>query len=118
MSYFIMVDSAHSIQVYPEIDSFKREDEKMETTHRTDGGREYRYSTGSFQSIKFDLKFISSSQQAIINSWWLTNTDLLFLDDVAGQVTSVHIVNKKKPIGKYSGIYTDQFEGSITLETF
>jgi len=117
MSWALFVDSSNSISFDPEWD-LTEPGEKIESQHRAKSGNLYRYTWGSFDEFTFSMKFVSSSDAAIVNSWWTSNTELLFMDEATTQVYSVQLMNKKKPITKRIMPYDDQFQGKIKLGTY
>lgn len=114
MPFRLFVDSATGVDVEPEWD-YERKDKKIEDRHRARSGAEFVYKWGEYIGIEFSVKFVNSSFQAIVNSWWNTNTDLLFMEVGGTEVFSVHIVNKDTPVGKVIKPYVDQFQGKIKL---
>lgn len=101
----------------PEWD-YDRQDEKIESVHRTKGGNQFRYLWGSFRKVKFNISQIDSATAAKINGWWLANTPVVLYNTSSVAVCSGYIVNKKMPVGKFVMPYSDQFAGSIELESF
>jgi len=99
MTYRLFVDSNNGIDVEPEYD-YKEPDEKIENRHRVRSGEEYVYKWGEFNRWEFSVEYINSSDRAIINSWWSSNTDLLWMEEGSSVVSSVHITNKTKPVDK------------------
>ena len=55
---------------------------------------------------------------AVVNSWWESNTELLFMKVGGTQVYSVRIENNNAPIRKFVEPYDDLYEGKIELETY
>jgi len=117
MPYALFVDSSNSISFDPEYD-FKDEGEKIEDVHRVRSGEQYRYKWGSYDRFSFSVMYVNSSTKSIVNSWWLSNTDLLFMEEGGTDVFSVHLANGKKPIDAVIAPYDDTFKGKIELETY
>lgn len=118
MTWALFVDSANSISLEPEW-GMTQPDKKIESSHRTKSGKRYVYKWGEYQQFKFSLKFVSSGNAAIINSWWNTNTELLFMDeDDITTVSSVMIQNSKKPLTKKVKPYVEYSQGTIDLGTY
>lgn len=117
MSYRLFVDSSNGITVMPEYDYANR-GEKVESRHRTREGYEYVYKWGSFERIEFSVRFVNSEFESIVNSWWESNTDLLWMEESGTVVTSVHITNSRKPISEFERPYTNLFKGKIELGTY
>lgn len=109
--------SGNHVDLYPEWD-IKDESQKIEDVHRPRSGSQYRYKWGEFFRKKFSLTDVSSSDASLVNSWWGSNTDLLFTQDSGTTVNSVHIVNGKTPLGGQMEPYDDLYEGSIELEGY
>lgn len=117
MSFRLFVDSDNGIDVYPEY-NLKEDEKKVETRHRTRDGSEYVYKWGSFEQIKFSVMYVNSEFKSIVNSWWLSNTDLLWMEEGGADITSVHLINKSKPINQFVKPYDNLFKGTIELGTY
>lgn len=117
MSYDLFVDSDNSLQFDPEFD-YADEERKVEDSHRVRSGGLYRYKWASYRRFKFSMAFVSSSDAAIVNSWWLSNTELLFMNTSDSAVFSVQLVNADKPLGQFQKPYVDLYKGIIELETY
>ena len=117
MTYRLFVDSSTGVDLYPEYD-YKEDDEKVESRHRSRDGSEYVYKWGDIGMFRFSVSFVNSSTKAQVNSWWGGNVDLLFMETGGTDVTSVHLVNKKKPIMGVVRPYQDLFKGKIELGTY
>lgn len=117
MTFRLFVDSSTGLDVFPEYD-FKDSGEKIETRLRTRDASEYVYKWSEYQKIKFSVAFVNSEFKSVVNSWWSSNTDLLWMEVGGTSVTSVHLVNKDKPIDRFQKPYTDLFGGTIELESY
>jgi len=117
MTFRLFVDSSNGVDVNPEWD-YKEQQEKIESRHRTRDGSEYAYKWGQYTKIKFKVTYVDSSFKALVNSWWNTNTDLLFMETGGTSVTSVHLTNKTQPVESFMKPYTDLFGGTLELETY
>jgi len=117
MTIKLFVDSSNSVDLDPEWD-FADQSKKVENVHRTRAGNRFTYKWGSYTSLKFSTNFVSSSTAAIINSWWSTNTKLLFQAQSSTAVTSVQLTNGTIPLGKFNKPSELFFSGSIQLETY
>lgn len=117
MSYALFVDSSTSVTLEPEYD-FSRDDEKIEDVHRMRDGSMFRYKWGEFDKWKFSVRYVNSSDASVINNWFKSNQQLLFMEVGATQVHSVYITNKKLPISKLIKPYDNLFEGGLELETY
>lgn len=117
MSWLLFPSSGNHITLEPEW-NFKHDDKKEETIHRTRAGKRYVYKWGEYKGFKFDVEYVSSSTAAIVNSWWATNTKLMFMESGGTEVFSVIITNRELPIGKYIRPYQDRLKGTIDLEGY
>lgn len=117
MAYRLFVDSDNGVTLYPAYDYSDRS-EKVESRHVTRSGREFVYKWGDRVQIRFGVSFINSSDRAIVNSWWNTNTDLLFMEEGATQVNSVRLVNDSQPIDSFVRPYSSLFRGTIELGSY
>lgn len=117
MSYLLFPSSGNHVTLEPEWD-FDRNDKKIEDVHRTRAGREYRYKWSSYRVFKFGNTFVTSGVAAVVNSWWDSNTNLLFMKSGDTQVFSVRLVNKDLPFGRFQKPYDDLYQGNIELETY
>ncbi len=117
MPFRLYVNSANGVDVNVEYD-FKDTGRKFESRHRVRSGAEYVYKWGEWTELKFSIAFVNSEFKSIVNSWWSSNTDLLWKEvDVAG-ITSVHLINKSKPVDRLVKPYNDLFRGKIELGTY
>jgi len=117
MTFRLFVDSSNGLDVNPEWD-YKETDEKIESRHRTRDGSELVYKWGEFEAKEFTVMFVNSEFASIVNSWWSSNTNLLWMEEGGSAVNSVHIVNSKKPIDSFIKPYKDLFKGKIQLGTY
>lgn len=117
MEFYLFVDSSHSLTLNPET-NYKEGGKKVEDRHRVRNGAEYVYKWGDYDAWKFGVRYVNSEFKATVNSWWNTNTDLLFKSSESTQVHSVRLTNGDLPIGEYETPYTDKFAGTIELETY
>jgi len=109
--------SATGVDIEPEW-NFSTPSEKVESRHRTLDGSEFVYKWGQVDAIKLDVAFVNSSFQAVVNSWWSSNAELLWAEVGQTAVSSVHIVNKKTPIDSFVKPYDTLFKGKLELETY
>lgn len=113
-----LVDSASNVvSLNPDYD-IKFEGKKIETSHRTRGGANYRYTWATYDRVKFKVEDLSSSDMRQINSWWAANTALLLYDVNSTVVCSGYLTNASKPIDQYMKPYVDQFKGTIEMEGY
>ena len=111
-----ITDTPEFLTVTPEYD-YVEPDEKIESRHRARSGTEYVYKWGEFKKFNMGVMYVNSEFKSVVNSWWSSNTDLLWMDSTTN-VTSVHLTNKKKPIDKRVKPYTDKFKGKLELGTY
>lgn len=120
-SWLLGVNSNTAVTIYPEFNMMLG-GEKIESRSRSQDGSEYVYKYGSYTAISFGVNFVSSTDAAMINSWWVSNTALVFLQiNSAGSIVqthSVHIINRQKPIASFRQPYIDQYTGQIELSTY
>jgi len=113
------ISSADAVTLLPEWD-YKRDKPKIESEIRAMSGRSYVYKWGDYEQFKFSCGYTPSSIAAVVNSWWETNTELLFFitSDSVTEVNSVRIVNSNRPFAQFQQPYADKMSGGITLETY
>ncbi len=121
-NYYLGVDSATAITLYPEFD-YKYTKIKDESVHRSRGENLdlTKYKWGSYDKFTFSLNYVPDSDSQQINEWWLDNTDLIFfIVDSAGDCTpyDVQINNKKYPFRSTNIPYIDQWKGNLILESY
>lgn len=117
MAFRLFVDSSNGVTVEPEW-NYKERDKKIESRHRTRTGAEYVYKWGGYQAVKFKVSYVDSSFKAIVNSYWNSNADLLWMEEGSSVVSSVHVVGKSNPINAFNKPYNDTFKGVIELATY
>ena len=117
MSFILYVDSNNGVTVYPEYNS-KFSAKKVETRQRVRDGGEFVYKWGEYDALKIGVSFVNSSFRAIVNSWWSSNTNLLWVETGETNVTSVHLINKAQPIDTNIKPHNDLFKGKIELGTY
>lgn len=117
MSWILFISSGNEVTLNPEWD-FEMNDRKVENIHRGRSGRSTVYKWGSYKSWKFSVSFVTSRDMSVVNSWWNTNAELLFMESGVSGVYSVRLMNKDLPVGRYVKPYTDKFMGIIELETY
>lgn len=115
--FYIQIGSDNNLPVLPEY-SFSESDKKFEERHRVRSGREYVYKWSDYKVLKMGIKFVDSNFKSITNSWWANNSDLLWVESGSVRVESMHLINKKLPIGMTMKPYTDLFTGTIDLGTY
>lgn len=114
---FIIIDSLNSVYLNPEYD-LKQSDKKLESKHRRPIGQQEIFKWGNYKKNEFSIKYISRDQRSIINSYWSTNTELIFTQSGQAEINSVHLTNKNIPINQFVLPYNNLFQGVIELETY
>ena len=119
MTARLFVDSDNGVTILPEW-NLRMQDKKLETQHRTKSGRLFVYKWGDYKAWRLSAEFVSSADAAIINSWWASNTQLLFMPSTSAptEIYSVMIRSKKLPMSKFNKPYDDLYKGRIDLETY
>ena len=117
MTFRLFVDSSTGVDIDPDY-NFKEKDSKVESRHRSRDGSEFVYKWGDIQIINMGVSFVNSSFRAQVNSWWGGNVDLLWMEEGGSDVTSVHIINKTKPVDQFIKPYDTLFKGKIELGTY
>ncbi len=117
MAYRLFVDSSNGVTINPDY-GYKLEDSKIENEHRVRTGARYVYKWGSFNKWSIPVSYVNSSFMAIVNSYWQSNTALLFKSESAAAVYSVQVTNDKLPIAEFIKPYDTLYKGVIELETY
>jgi hypothetical protein len=117
MSFRLFVDSSNGVTLDVEYD-YADLRSKIENKHRTRDGSQYTYKWSAWDKLSFSIMYVNSSTKALVNSWWESNTDLLFKDENATEVFSVHLSNDSLPISKFVKPYTSLWKGVIELEGY
>lgn len=114
MAYRLFVDSNNGVTICPEW-NYSSIDEKIQVRHKAKSGFSEVYKFGDFDAIKFDVRYVNSSDASIVNSWWESNAELLFMREGETSVFSCMIMNNRLPIGGVEKPYYNQFKGTIEL---
>lgn len=117
--YYIGMNHATKIELFPEYD-FKIAKKQIRDQHRSKSGRLRLYKWADYNRIEFSLTWIQDADAVIINSWWDTNTELLFYvtSDSTTDVYSVMILNTDTPLSQYDAPYIDHRKGKMLLEGY
>ena len=88
---------------------------------RTTGGKLFTYIVpdGQFRRFTIPATFVNSSDRSVINSFFVTGTDIRFIEDdtFANSFFTVRIVGIEEPFQNYVKPYFRQlYQGTITLE--
>lgn len=113
------ISSATAITLEPNYD-YSNKKRKNETVIRTKSGKAKKYKWGDFRSIRFTLDYVSTADAAVVNSWFDTDTKLLFFvtSDTATEVNSVMLFGEESPFKMFNKPYDSLYKGSILLETY
>ena len=118
MSYLLYPSSGNHVVLEPNWD-FDNKRSKVQDEHLTRNGKRFVYTWGVYDKFSFGVEYVNSSTTAIINSWWQSDTKLLFQENVAGAKTySVMLTGKEMPIGNFVKPYTNLFKGKIDLQGY
>lgn len=117
MPSYTLFDGTNTVSLNPEYD-IKFDDRKVENSHRTRTGANYRYTWGNFKRVRAKVEYLSSADMSQVNSWWMANTPLRLYDLNSAVVVSGYLVNPSAPIDQYIRPYTDLFMGIIELESY
>ena len=118
MTWHLQLGTNTGTQIHfsPEPD-FSRPSQKIESRHRTPTGREYVYKWGDMQRWSMSVRYVSSNDAAIVQSWWNTNAELLLLEP-GGDVHSVWLTNEESPMANLDVPYADQWTILLNLGTY
>ena len=118
-TYELGISSATAIQLYPDW-NYKAGKKQIRNQHRTRQGGLYIYKWSDYPQFKFSVDIVPAADAAIINSWWDTNTELLFFVTSGGvtEVNSVLIVNDESPMDQRTKPYDNYWKGAIQLEGY
>lgn len=119
LTFQLGISSADAVILRPEFD-YQGGRRQIASSHRTKAGRLYRYTWGDYERFQFTLDFVPASDAALVNSWWSTDTELLFFvsSDTATEVHSVMITAKQTPLRRFRAPYADLYKGKILLEGY
>src|SRR4030042_2763075 len=98
MTFTLGITSENEITILPDQNNAK-ENKLNISSHRAKSGKLYTYRWSSFKKIKFSASLFDTSDASIVNSWWDTQTKLIFFeyDGTTTFCTSVQIMNKEAP---------------------
>ena len=80
VTFKLGISSVDAITIRPEYDysSIKK---RIESKHRTRSGRMFKYHWSNYVKIGFTLDYIAGGNASVINSWWNSDTELLFFKE-------------------------------------
>ena len=103
------ISSSDAITIRPNFD-YSGSKRKIETNIKTRSGRGYNYKWGEYLKFFISMDYVSGQNATIVNSWWSTNTELLFFKQ------SEHPVEYGLLEGS-GGFFLLEDSGKMTLET-
>lgn len=119
LTFELGIDSSTAVNLRPNFD-YQNGKKQIRNDYRTKGGRAYRYKWGEYRRIKFTAEYVPASAAAVVNSWFDSNTELLWFI-TSGDVTEVHsvmIMNDDTPFQKTIAPYDNLYKGKIELEGY
>lgn len=118
-TYTLGPTSNAEVTLIPAWDYSSGEDMKR-VSMRSQTGKLYTYKWSDTKKIKFKVNYMDNSDAAIVNSWWDTQSKLIFFvnNDGTTTCTSVMMVNKSAPFKEYHEPYITKFRGAIELEEY
>lgn len=119
VTYTLGPTSETEVTIIPQWD-LKKGEEIDRSVIRTRSGKLYTYKWHDVKKIKFSADLFDNSDAAIVNSWWDTQTKLIFFENIDDTVdcTSVMIMNNAAPFAQYTRPYITKFSGVIELEEY
>lgn len=116
MAFRLFVDSTTGVSLCPEWD-YREPLVKEENRHATPVGFSTVYNYGETARLRFSVRHVSSETAALVNSWWISNTALLFMEEGATEVFSCRLLGKL-PISKLEKPYSFSLSGVIELGAY
>jgi len=119
IAYSLGPTSATEVTFYPGWD-YTSGEEMDRTVMRSRTGKLYTYKWSDTKTIEFKVNYFDNSDAAIVNSWWDSQTELIWFvnQDGTTECTSVMLMNKEAPFREYQKPYTTKFQGVIKLEEY
>jgi hypothetical protein len=119
MTFTLGITSENEITILPD-QNYTKENKLNISTHRAKSGKLYTYRWSSFKKIKFSASLFDTSDASIVNSWWDTQTKLIFFeyDGTTTFCTSVQIMNKEAPFMGFEEPKLSLRSGTIELEEY
>lgn len=118
-TWYLGVSSADAVMIPPD-KGYKFGRRQLRAELRTKAGGLFLYRWGDYAKHKIPVDFLPAAAASTVNSWWETNTPLLFFVESGGvcEVHSVMIMNDETPMEKFSAPYVDRYSGTIELEGY
>ena len=119
ITYELGITSVTAIQFYPDWE-YSNGDTMVKSKHRTRTGNLYQYKWNDYGKISFNATWVTSETKSIVNSWWSSQTKLLWFvnDGSTVDVSSVMLVNNEAPFKVNIKPYTEYWKGPIELEEY
>ena len=119
ITYELGITSVDAIQFYPDWD-YSNGNTMTKSEHRTRSGNLYQYKWNDYNKITFKTTWVNSSTKSIVNSWWSSQSQLVWFvnDGSTVDVTSVMILNKDTPFLQNVKPYSEYWQGTIELEEY
>jgi len=119
LKFELGISSVDAVTLKPEY-NYKGGEKQLRTEHRTKAGKLFLYKWGDYKSFSFTVNYLPASDASLVNSWWDSNTELLFLitSDTATEVHSVVLMNKDTPFQSFAKPYADLYKGKVLLEGY
>ena len=118
-NYYLGTSSADAVTLLPE-KSYRAGKKQIRSVLRTRGGGLFLYTWGDYEKYKIPVDYMPASAASLVNSWWETNTELLFFVESGGatEVHSVMILNTDTPMDSHAPPYVDKYKGTIKQEGY
>jgi len=118
MAFSLGTSSSDAISLNPKYD-YKESNEKIEDNIRVIENY-YAYKWGDYKRFEFKVDYIVGSDAAIVNSWWESNTELLFFvtSEEITDTYSVMLRGDLMPLGSYNKTFDEYYSGNIELEGY
>lgn len=119
LTFELGISSSDAVTLYPEY-NYKGGDVQLKNQARTLSGKLYLYKRGDYEKFQFSVNYLPASDASLVNSWWDTNTKLLFFinSSTATEVHSVILMNKDTPFQQFNIPYADKYKGKVLLEGY
>lgn len=110
--------SATAIELFPG-DAFENGKVMEVERNRSSTGYLYQHIQGTYRRITVPIDLMPSSDAAIVNSWWLSQTKLRFFQTSGTTaVYSCMIMGEEQPMNQMNKPYDDRYKGTILLEGY
>jgi len=116
-TYELCILGGDVVTLYPDWD-LTIEKKQVRSEKRSQSGYLRMYKWYDYRRISFKNDWVPASDAALVNSWWDSNANLLFLI-TSGDFTDVHsvmMINDETPLAQYNKPYNEYYKGKIELE--